>query len=43
MSVKEAHDYVRGIVSWFIRASKETIKLGANESAIVKMNYCIRI
>ncbi|KAF7833992.1 non-specific phospholipase C6 [Senna tora] len=37
MSVKEAHDYVRGAVSRFIRASKEAIKLGAHESAIVDM------
>jgi phospholipase C len=37
MSVKEAHDYVKGAVSRFIRASKEAIKLGADESAIVDM------
>ena len=37
MSVKEAHDYVRGAVSRFLRASKEAIKLGADESAIVDM------
>ncbi|XP_027339043.1 non-specific phospholipase C6 [Abrus precatorius] len=37
MSVKEAHEYVRGAVSRFIRASKEAIKLGADESAIVDM------
>ncbi|KAI4343599.1 hypothetical protein L6164_010933 [Bauhinia variegata] len=37
MSVKEAHEYVRGAVSRFIRASKEAIKLGAAESAIVDM------
>ncbi|CAK8568110.1 unnamed protein product [Lathyrus sativus] len=37
MSVKEAHDYVTGAVSRFIRASKEAIKLGADESAIVDM------
>ncbi|XP_015882180.3 non-specific phospholipase C6 [Ziziphus jujuba] len=37
MSVKEAHEYVKGAVSRFIRASKEAIKLGADESAIVDM------
>ncbi|CAL0319842.1 unnamed protein product [Lupinus luteus] len=37
MSVKEAHEYARGAVSRFIRASKEAIKLGADESAIVDM------
>lgn len=37
MTVKEAHDYTRGAVSRFIRASKEAIKLGADESAIVDM------
>ncbi|KAF7134942.1 hypothetical protein RHSIM_Rhsim08G0191200 [Rhododendron simsii] len=37
MNVKEAHKYVKGAVSRFIRASKEAIKLGANESAIVDM------
>ncbi|XP_010249047.1 PREDICTED: non-specific phospholipase C6-like [Nelumbo nucifera] len=37
MSVKEAHDYVKGAVLRFIRASKEAIKLGADESAIVDM------
>ncbi|KAI9079635.1 hypothetical protein K1719_038256 [Acacia pycnantha] len=37
MSVKEAHDYVRGAVSRFIRASKEAINLGAHDSAIVDM------
>lgn len=37
MSVKEAHDYTRGAVARFIRASKEAIKLGADESAIVDM------
>ncbi|KAL1301339.1 hypothetical protein HN51_045979 [Arachis hypogaea] len=37
MSVKEAHGYVKGAVSRFIRASKEAIKLGADESAIVDM------
>lgn len=37
MSVKEAHYYVKGAVSRFIRASKEAIKLGADESAIVDM------
>ncbi|TQE12940.1 hypothetical protein C1H46_001586 [Malus baccata] len=37
MSVREAHEYVKGAVSRFIRASKEAIKLGADESAIVNM------
>ncbi|KAH7867368.1 hypothetical protein Vadar_032544 [Vaccinium darrowii] len=37
MNVKEAHKYVRGAVSRFIRASKEAIKLGADKSAIVDM------
>lgn len=37
MNVKEAHKYVKGAVSRFIRASKEAIKLGADESAIVDM------
>lgn len=37
MTVKEAHEYVRGAVSRFIRASKEAINLGADESAIVDM------
>ncbi|KAI7738226.1 hypothetical protein M8C21_016755 [Ambrosia artemisiifolia] len=37
MSVKEAHTYVQGAVSRFITASKEAIKLGADESAIVDM------
>ncbi|CAL5444409.1 unnamed protein product [Camellia sinensis] len=37
LNVKEAHEYVRGAVSRFIRASKEAIKLGADQSAIVDM------
>ncbi|GAA0138448.1 phospholipase [Lithospermum erythrorhizon] len=37
MKVKEAHDYVKGAVSRFIRASKEAVRLGADESAIVNM------
>ncbi|XP_077212203.1 non-specific phospholipase C6 [Tasmannia lanceolata] len=37
MNVKQAHEYVKGAVSRFIRASKEAIKLGADESAIVDM------
>ena len=37
MNVKEAHEYVRGAVSRFIRATKQAIKLGADESAIVDM------
>ncbi|KAF2311513.1 hypothetical protein GH714_024473 [Hevea brasiliensis] len=37
MSVREAHEYVRGAVIRFIRASKEAINLGADPSAIVDM------
>lgn len=37
MNVREAHEYVKGAVSRFIRASREAIKLGAEESAIVDM------
>ncbi|XP_044501733.1 non-specific phospholipase C6-like isoform X2 [Mangifera indica] len=37
MTVKEAHEYVKGAVLRFIRASREAIKLGADESAIVDM------
>ncbi|CAI0414624.1 unnamed protein product [Linum tenue] len=37
MNVEEAHEYVKGAVTRFIRASKEAIKLGAHESAIVDM------
>ncbi|KAK3043237.1 hypothetical protein RJ639_002480, partial [Escallonia herrerae] len=37
MTVKEAHNYVRGALSRFITASKEAINLGADESAIVDM------
>lgn len=37
MNVKKAHEYVRGAVARFIRASKEAIKLGADPSAIVDM------
>ncbi|XP_047330490.1 non-specific phospholipase C6 [Impatiens glandulifera] len=37
MSVKEADEYTRGAVSRFIRASKEAIKMGAHDSAIVDM------
>lgn len=37
MTVREAHDYVRGAVARFMRASKEALKLGADESAIVDM------
>ncbi|KAK8680268.1 hypothetical protein V6N13_109218 [Hibiscus sabdariffa] len=37
MTVKEAHKYTRGAVSRFIRASKEAVKLGADESTIVDM------
>lgn len=37
MNVKEAHDYVRGAVSRFLRASKEATKLGAHDSTIVDM------
>lgn len=37
MNVKEGHEYVRGAVSRFIRASKEATKMGADPSAIVDM------
>ncbi|XP_052183857.1 non-specific phospholipase C6 [Diospyros lotus] len=37
MSVRDAHKYVTGAVSRFVRASKEAIKLGADETAIVDM------
>ncbi|GFP82471.1 non-specific phospholipase c6 [Phtheirospermum japonicum] len=37
MNVKEAHEYIKGGVSRFIRASKEAIRLGADPSAIVDM------
>jgi len=37
MNVKEAHAYVRRAVARFVRASKEAIKLGADQSAIVDM------
>lgn len=37
MNVKQASEYVNGAISRFIRASKEAIKLGADESAIVDM------
>ncbi|XP_026378856.1 non-specific phospholipase C6-like [Papaver somniferum] len=37
MSVKEANEYVKGAISRFFRASKEAVKLGAQESAIVDM------
>ena len=37
MSVKEGEEYVKGAVSRFIRASKEAVKMGADESAIVDM------
>lgn len=37
MSVRKAHDYVNNAVSRFITASKEAIKMGADESAIVDM------
>lgn len=43
MSVKEAHEYVKGVVSRFIRASKEAFKLGANELAIVDMRSSLTI
>lgn len=35
MNVKEGHDYVRGAVLRFLRASKEATKLGADKSTIV--------
>lgn len=37
MKVREGHDYVKGAVSRFIRASKEAVKMGAEESSIVEM------
>lgn len=37
MNVKDAHEYVADAVSRFIRASKEAVRLGADESAIVDM------
>lgn len=37
MSAKEAQEYIKGSVSRFIRASKEAVKLGADESTIVDM------
>ncbi|KAL0689412.1 hypothetical protein Bca4012_089090 [Brassica carinata] len=37
MNVKQAHEYVKGATSCFIRASKEAMKLGADKSAIVDM------
>ncbi|KAL8143935.1 hypothetical protein V2J09_016967 [Rumex salicifolius] len=37
MNVKQAHEYVKGAVSRFMRASKEARKLGADDSAIVNM------
>ena len=37
MNVKQAHEYVKGATSRFIRASKEAMKLGADKSAIVDM------
>ena len=40
MNVKEAHEYVRGAVLRFIRASKGAIKLGADQSVIVDMRSC---
>ncbi|KAL6584214.1 Non-specific phospholipase C6 [Orobanche minor] len=37
MNIREAHEYVRGAVSRFIRAGKEATKLGAEPSTIVNM------
>ncbi|KAH9613941.1 hypothetical protein KSS87_016153 [Heliosperma pusillum] len=37
MNVKEAHEYVTGAVSRFLRAGKQAVKLGADESTIVNM------
>lgn len=37
MKVREAHEYIKGAVSRFMRASKEAMMLGADESAIVDM------
>ncbi|KAK9748303.1 hypothetical protein RND81_02G049000 [Saponaria officinalis] len=37
MNVREAHEYVTGAVSRFLRAGKEAVKLGADASTIVNM------
>lgn len=37
MTVRQGHDYVRGAIARFERASKEAILMGADESAIVDM------
>ncbi|KAL9239370.1 hypothetical protein vseg_013701 [Gypsophila vaccaria] len=37
MTVREAHEYVTGAVSRFLRAGKEAVKLGADDSTIVNM------
>ncbi|XP_010695377.1 non-specific phospholipase C6 isoform X1 [Beta vulgaris subsp. vulgaris] len=37
MNVREAHEYVTGAVSRFLRAGKEAVMLGADESTIVNM------
>lgn len=41
MTVREAHDYVKASVSRFMSASKEALKLGADESAIVDMRSAL--
>ena len=37
MTVKEGHEYVRGAVARFKRASREAFVMGADQSAIVDM------
>lgn len=37
MNVKQGYEYARGAISRFIRASKEALKMDADESAIVDM------
>lgn len=37
MNVREAHEYVTGSVSRFLRAGREAVKMGADESTIVNM------
>lgn len=37
MNVRQAHEYVTGAVSRFLRAGREALKLGADESTIVNM------
>jgi len=37
MNVRQAHEYVTGAVSRFLRAGREALKLGADESTIINM------